>query len=149
VLYASDDRSPTDARGTGAAWPPAYECAVAPCSSRLEALRASLDYSAPLPVMAVDASTGPLPPVGSFLGHEPEGIVLTPCSADGHLRPPVETLGAGTAASLGSGGERLRLRPVTWICGGGRAGQPRHPAPVGLQTVRIEGLGKCDRSCRL
>ena len=152
-LYASDD-SLTYGRSRYLALRGrhAYEYAVAPCSSRLEALRASLGYQLPCLAMAVEASPGPLPPVGSFLAVEPEGIVLTALFGQngGTYARLWNPSAQEQQASLGSGGERLRLRPVTLDLR--EEGAPANAVtlrPWGIQTVLIEGLGaRCSRSCR-
>jgi hypothetical protein len=144
-LYASDD-SLTYGRSRYLALRGrhAYECAVSPCSSRLEALRASLGYQLPCLAMAVEASVGPLPPVGSFLAVEPEGIVLTALfGQNGGIYARLWNSSAQEQeASLGSGGEGLRLRPVTLDLR--EEGGPANAVtlrPWGIQTVLIEGLG--------
>jgi len=143
-LYASDD-SVTYGRSRYLALRGrhAYEYAVALCSSRLEALRASLGYQLPCLAMAVEASAGPLPLVGSFLAVEPEGIVLTALfGQNGGIYARLWNPSAQEPqASLGSGGERLRLRPVTLDLR--EEGAPANAVtmrPWGIQTVRIEGL---------
>jgi hypothetical protein len=145
-LYASDD-SITYGRSRYLALRGrhAYEYAVAPCASRLEALRAGLDYQLPCLAMAVEASAGPLPPVGSFLAVEPEGIVLSALFGQNggvyaRLWNPSQQ---EQRASLLSGGEPLRLQPVGLDLR--HEGAPTDAVglrPWGIQTVRIEGLGK-------
>jgi len=145
-LYASDD-SLTYGRSRYLALRGrhAYECAVAPGSSRLEALRAALDYQLPCLAMAVEPSAGPLPPVGSFLAVEPEGIVLTALFGQngGVYARLWNPSPQEQRASLRSGGEALRLRPVALDLRD--EGAPTNAIglrPWGIQTVEIEGLGK-------
>ena len=145
-LYASDD-SLTYGRSRYLALRGrhAYEYAVAPCSSRLEALRAGLDYQLPCLAMAVEASAGPLPPVGSFLAVEPEGIVLTALFGQngGVYARLWNPSPQEQRASLRSGGEALRLRPVALdLRDEGAPTDAISLRPWGIQTVKIEGLGK-------
>jgi hypothetical protein len=144
-LYASDD-SLTSGRSRYLALRGhhAYECAVAPCVSRLEALRAGLDYQLPCLAMAVEASAGPLPAAGSFLAVEPEGIVLTALFGQngGVYARLWNPSPQEQRASLRSGGEALRLRPVALdLRGEGPPTEAIGLRPWGIQTVRVEGLG--------
>ena len=145
-LYASDD-SLTNGRSRYLALSGrhAYEHAIAPYSSRLEALRAGLDYQLPCLAMAVEASEGPLPPVGSFLAVEPEGIVLTALfGQNGRVYARLwNPSGQEQVVSLRSGGEGLRLRPVALdLRDEGAPTDAIGLRPWGIQTVRIEGLDK-------
>ena len=145
-LYASDDSLTTGrSRYLALRGHHAYEYAIAPCSSRLEALRAGLDYQLPCLAMAVEAKAGTLPPEGSFLTVEPEGIVLTALfGQNGGIyarlwNPSPEE----QRASLRSGGEALVLRPVNLDLR--EQGAPTDAVglrPWGIQTVRVEGLGR-------
>jgi len=140
-LYASDD-SLTNGRSRYLALRGrhAYECAVAPCSSRLEALRASLDYQLPCLAMAVEPSPGPLPPEGSFLVVEPEGIVLTALfGQNGGIYARLwNPCPQEQQASLRSGGEALRLWPVALdLREEGAATDAITLRPWGIQTVRL------------
>jgi hypothetical protein len=145
-LYASDD-SITYGRSRYLALRGlhAYEYAIAPCASRLEALRTALDYQLPCLAMAVEASPGPLPPDGSFLTIEPEGIVLTALfrqNGDVYARlwnpSPQER-----RVSLRSGDDTLRLWPVTLdLRNEGARSNAVQLRPWGIQTVRIEGFGE-------
>jgi hypothetical protein len=145
-LYASDD-SLTYGRSRYLALRGrhAYEYAIVPCSSRLEALRLGLDYQLPCLAMAVEASAGPLPPEGSFLAVEPEGIVLSALfGQNGSVyarlwNPSPEE----QQASLRSGREALRLQPIALdLREEGAASDAVSLRPWGIQTVRVEGLGK-------
>jgi hypothetical protein len=123
----------------------AYEYAIAPCASRLEALRAGLDYQLPCLAMAVEASPGPLPPVGSFLAVEPEGIVLTALFGQngGVYARLWNPSPQEQRASLRSGGEALRLQPVALdLRDEGAPTDAIGLRPWGIQTVKIEGLGR-------
>jgi hypothetical protein len=147
-LYASDD-SITYGRSRYLALRGrhAYEYAVAPCSSRLEALRAALDYQLPCLAMAVEASPGPLPPQGSFLIVEPEGIVLTALFGQngGVYARLWNPSPQEQRASLQSGGETLRLWPVALdLRDEGASTEAIDLRPWGIQTVRIEGFGKTE-----
>jgi len=144
-LYASDD-SLTQGRSRYLALRGrhTYEYAVAPCASRLEALRAGLDYQLPCLAMAVEASAGPLPPVGSFLAVEPEGIVLTALFGQngGVYARLWNPSPQEQRASLRSAGEALRLRPVALdLRDEGAPTDAIGLRPWGIQTVRIEALG--------
>jgi hypothetical protein len=147
-LYASDD-SLTYGRSRYLALRGlhAYEYAIAPCASRLEALRAGLDFQLPCLAMAVEASAGPLPPMDSFLAVEPEGIVLTALfGQNGGVyarlwNPSPQEQRAG----LRRGGEALRLRPVSLdLRDEGAPTDGIGLRPWGIQTVRIEGLGRAE-----
>ena len=145
-LYASDD-SLTYGRSRYLALRGrhAYEYAVAACSSRLQALRAGLDYQLPCLAMAVEASAGPLPPVGSFLAVEPEGVVLSALFGQngGVYARLWNPSPQEQRASLRSGGEALRLRPVALdLREEGAPSDAVSLRPWGIQTVKIEGLGK-------
>jgi len=144
-LYASDD-SLTNGRSRYLALRGhhAYEYAVAPCSSRLEAFRAALDYQLPCLAMTVEPSPGPLPPEGSFLVVEPEGIVLTALfGQNGGIYARLwNPCPQEQQASLRSAGQALHLRPVALDLR--EEGAPAGAVslrPWGIQTVRIEGLG--------
>jgi len=145
-LYASDD-SLTQGRSRYLALRGrhTYEYAIAPCASRLEALRAGLDYQLPCLAMAVEASAGPLPPLGSFLAVEPEGIVLTALFGQngGVYARLWNPSPQEQRASLRSSGEALRLQPVALdLRDEGAPTDAIGLRPWGIQTVRIEGLGR-------
>ena len=83
--------------------------------------------------------------MGSLLAVEPEGIVLTALfGQNGGIYARLWNPSAQEQqASLGSGGERLRLRPVTLDLR--EEGAPANAVtlrPWGIQTVLIEGLGR-------
>ena len=145
-LYASDD-SLTYGRSRYLALHGrhAYEYAVAPCPSRLEALRAGLDYPLPCLATAVEAAAGPLPPEGSFLSVEPEAVVLSALfGQNGGVYARLWNPSAQEQqASLRGGGEALRLRPVALdLREEGAATDAISLRPWGIQTVKIEGLGE-------
>jgi hypothetical protein len=145
-LYASDD-SITYGRSRYLALRGlhAYEYAIAPCSSRLEALRTALDYQLPCLAMAVEASPGPLPPEGSFLTIEPEGIVLTALfRQNGHVYARLwNPSPQERPVTLRSGDDALRLCPVTLdLRNEGARSNAVQLRPWGIQTVRIEGFGE-------
>ena len=151
-LYASDD-SLTQGRSRYLALRGrhAYEHAVAPCSSRLEALRAGLDYQLPCLAMAVEASAGPLPPVGSFLAVEPEGIVLTALFGRMGASTPV----CGTLRPRNSGRAcAAAARPCACsrllsTCGmRARPPKPSACAPGASRRCGSKGWAEGNRSCR-
>lgn len=141
-LYASDDSiTPGRSRYTALRGRHVYEYAVVPFASRLEALRAAVDYSLPCVVAPAGGSTGGLPGAASFLGVASEEVVVTALFV--HGRGVYARLWNASdrerEATLRSGGD-VQARPVSLYLEDMSPVDRLSLRPWGIQTVRLEGL---------
>lgn len=144
-LYASDDSVTSGhSRFTALRGRHVYRYAIAPFTSRLEALRAAADYQLPCLVRTCRRQPGSLPPSGSFLSIEPEGMLLSALfiQNDRTYARLWNPSGRRRRAALQSEGGSPRMWAVSLDL---RTEQPVDALslrPWGVQTVRLEGLGE-------
>ncbi|MGQ9572934.1 MAG: hypothetical protein ACUVV3_07100 [Dehalococcoidia bacterium] len=143
-LYASDDSLTSGrSRYTALRGRHVYEYAIVPCASRLEALRAGMDYQLPLVIQPLPRQAGSLPPTASFLHLEPESVVLSALfvQKEKTYARLWNALPRAGQASIRSGSDRLSLWAASLDL---REESPIETVtlrPWGIQTVRLESLG--------
>ncbi len=141
-LYASDDSiTPGRSRYTALRGRHVYEYAVLPFSSRLEALRAAVDYAIPCAVVSA-GGTGGLPSTASLLEVGPDGILLSALFVQGGAvyARLWNASDRERRAAIRTGG-RLRTRPLSLYLEEVPTSDGLSLRPWGIQTVQLEGLG--------
>lgn len=117
------------------------DCALLPFGSRIQAMRAMLDYQLPCLGVSVTPHMGRLPPEGSFLSIEPEEALLSALFVHrGRMYVRLWNASAnGIEAVVGSGGPLSLRRCSLGLVNEAAANREITIRPWGIQTLRLTG----------
>ena len=138
VLHAALARVSPETRISGTR---VWECALLPSESRLQALRAAVEYQLPCLGVFITPHAGNLPPEGSFLSVEPDQALLSAAFVrGGRVYVRLWNASANSAEATVASGGPLSLRQCSLSLVDEASVNGSVPLrPWGVQTLRLAG----------